>query len=503
MKTVNTNTHQDSPEDNKNISDLKLDMFQDSPVSMLIVNKFGEIILCNSALCERLNLSKQKITNLSLYTLIKGNDDTKETLRNALNKCRPILLQETINESNHKIISKQVLLNIVPLQFNQISLFQVLVYDKDEYVNDLYLEAIIAKSILQNVPKAICRCTEYGEIIFANKSFIEMFEFDDFQELSMMTTRKLYANSTDFEFLLQQLNDDKEIIEHRFQFLKKNGKEFQGKINVFATKQGYYDTIISEVTQGTTTEELLAAKNIQLEKTNEQLDRFLYSTSHDLRAPLTSILGIINLIRILKLNSELINYINRIETSVDKLDNVIKDMLSFAKNARRRVESKEIKFEKLVNDIILKFKYHQNFNNINFEININERFPFFGDFERLENVFFHVIRNAIFFIDKKKESSYIRTNVDMYGDKVIIEIIDNGIGISNKYINNIFDMFYRGSERSNGSGLGLYIVKEIMHRLKGEVTVESDIGHGTIFHIEIPNGTKGRLKSKKIKLYGV
>src|SRR5690606_2411321 len=93
-----------------------------------------------------------------------------------------------------------------------------------------------------------------------------------------------------------------------------------------------------------------------------------------------------------------------------------------------------------------------------------------------------------------------RINVNITPLEATFEVIDNGIGVATQHVHNVFNMFYKASERSKGAGLGLYIVKESVHQLQGKILFESEIGFGSVFRFIIPNDKKGKLLNQKLRL---
>jgi signal transduction histidine kinase len=125
-------------------------------------------------------------------------------------------------------------------------------------------------------------------------------------------------------------------------------------------------------------------------------------------------------------------------------------------------------------------------------ISIDETFPLFSDAIRLSIIFNNLISNSIKYRHPRKEKSFFSVSIKVYSEKAVITVEDNGIGIGEKYLDKIFNMFFRATEKSEGSGLGLYIVKEALDKLKGCIKVESIINNGTKFIIEIPNLVEDR-----------
>src|SRR5690606_13432560 len=133
-------------------------------------------------------------------------------------------------------------------------------------------------------------------------------------------------------------------------------------------------------------------------------------------------------------------------------------------------------------------------------VEVNKPLVFYSDINRLETILDHVIRNSVEYYDASKPQPFVRVIITCKIHQATIEIIDNGIGISAVHIDKVSEMFYRGTERSKGSGLGLYIVKEAIQKLGGTLQIDSEINMGTIVSMEIPNGSKGRLINKKMSL---
>src|SRR6478609_328901 len=240
-----------------------------------------------------------------------------------------------------------------------------------------------------------------------------------------------------------------------------------------------------------------------LAKINAQMQKFLYSTSHDLRSPLTSILGLTNLLRMEQPNDTILDYVDKIENSAIRLDDVIKDIIRFSKNTYQRLRSEKVGVEDLIWRIIKGHEGTEEFKKIKFEVSVEENQTIYSDTERLEIILNSIIRNAILFSDPNKSRPFVSLKARAIMDELTIEIIDNGIGIGKTHLDHIFNMFYRATDRSKGAGLGLYVAKEAAERLKGSIHVESEIGFGSWFIITIPNDTKGKLVSRKLRLQEV
>lgn len=227
--------------------------------------------------------------------------------------------------------------------------------------------------------------------------------------------------------------------------------------------------------------------NLQLKKVNAELDKFVYSASHDLRAPLSSILGIINVSRIDPSPERKEEYLGLIEKSIRKLDTFIKEIIDFSRNARTEVVAVEIDFTKLMKEIIDNLKYLDEHKRIQSTVEVDSPQPFNTDDKRLAMVLTNLVANAFRYHDPKKENPFIAIRIKTDKLQAEIKVSDNGMGIAPEHIENIFKMFYRGTESSSGSGLGLYIACEALEKIKGKVTVTSKVREGSTFTVVIPN----------------
>jgi PAS domain S-box-containing protein len=241
-----------------------------------------------------------------------------------------------------------------------------------------------------------------------------------------------------------------------------------------------------DITVQKKTEDLLKEQNQELTKINSELDRFVYSASHDLRAPLMSVKGLLNMIRLDKGKDSTQHYLQLIETSVDKLDNFITDIIHYSRNSRMEVIPKAIDFQALVDESIASLKYMDEAEHVKSVINIHSEKEFYSDPGRLLIIFNNIIANAVRYRDKWKES-FVQIDIHTENSHALIRFTDNGIGIADEFKDKIFRMFFRATADSKGSGLGLYIVKSTVEKLGGAIRMDSQLGEGTTFEIEVPN----------------
>jgi signal transduction histidine kinase len=231
----------------------------------------------------------------------------------------------------------------------------------------------------------------------------------------------------------------------------------------------------------------LVERNRELNKTNAELDRFVYSTSHDLRAPLTSLMGLIDITQDTANTNEINKYLLMMKDRIYSLDRFIKDITDYSRNNRLEINRETIPLEQLALEVWESLKFAPEARRISFHVEISEDVTVESDKNRLKVIMSNLISNAIRYHDERKEDQFIRLQVEVKDRNFYLKVEDNGQGIASEYHNRIYDMFYRANEKSKGSGLGLYIVKEALSKLSGSIHLESAPGIGSTFTVKLPN----------------
>lgn len=224
----------------------------------------------------------------------------------------------------------------------------------------------------------------------------------------------------------------------------------------------------------------------KLKQTNFELDSFVYRASHDLRAPLRSVLGLLNLMRMEAGEEQKLAYVGLAEKSINKLDSFILDLTNFSRNTRLDIRKEKIDFHGLIAECLENLRYMENADRVKSILDVREEVPYFGDPGRMAILFQNLISNAIKY-QKTGVDSFVKVTIHSAPDGVHIEVADNGKGISAEYVDKIFEMFFRASEDSYGSGLGLYITRQVVEKLGGQIHVDSVFREGTTFRVFLPH----------------
>lgn len=227
-------------------------------------------------------------------------------------------------------------------------------------------------------------------------------------------------------------------------------------------------------------------QNEKLVKANAELDRFVYSASHDLRAPLSSIAGIINLASLTENTEELKTYLNMIHGRVGVMDKFITDIIQYSRNTRLESMREAVRLDQLVQEVVEGLRYTEGVQHLEFRITIPDNTKIITDPVRLRMVLSNLVSNAVRYHDKMKEKPFIAIVYQNDQQHHEISVQDNGQGIRKEHVEKIFDMFYRTSSSNGGSGLGLYIAREAAARLGGSISVQSVYGAGSAFSVQLP-----------------
>lgn len=272
--------------------------------------------------------------------------------------------------------------------------------------------------------------------------------------------------------------------------VRKDGTTYDALVKVRHNK-AFKDVItvfVEDITQRKKWEKDLTFANNELKKINQELDSFVYRTSHDLRAPLASSLGLIELLKLESKDSEQVNeLINMQEKALNSMDDFIKDILTYSRNARHNEKKDEINMETEIKSVLNILKHMPGFDKIEKIIEVNCIDELYSDLFRLNIIFNNLLSNAIKFADLNKKNPFVKIQAFCDKNWFTIKIIDNGIGIGDEHKQHIFDMFYRANSTVDGTGIGTYIVKDSVEKLGGEISYTSQLGEGTTFVVKLPN----------------
>lgn len=223
----------------------------------------------------------------------------------------------------------------------------------------------------------------------------------------------------------------------------------------------------------------------KLEAINAELNNFMYKASHDLKAPLASIIGLTDIARKQSTQKERLMYIKMISKSTNRLNVILDSLLEITKVSYGSIQIKPIHFNKIGTQVVKSLEGAEYANNVKFEIIAEEDLMIFSDEKLLTTILQNLIDNCLKYKNHLTEEAYVRVEARKQENGVEISVSDNGQGIPKDQQSKVFEMFVRANLESKGSGLGLYIVKKTLEKLGGIIELESEEGVGTTFNIFI------------------
>jgi PAS domain S-box-containing protein len=350
------------------------------------------------------------------------------------------------------------------------------------------------KSLVANISDVITLLDIQGKILYQSASIKNVLGYDE-EELVGRSVWE-FVHPDDLEHVADIFKESVRIEGYsvliEFRFKSKSGRyiQMEAQGNNQLANPAIKGVVVNsrDITERKAAEEELRAKNVQLEKTNEEIDRFVYSTSHDLRAPLLSVLGLIEMCEdFYPENEDLHALYGMMKTSIQRSDAIIKSIIDYSRNARLEVAPELLNLQEMAEGFIENIKYMEQAKGILFMVEGKAPVDFYSDRTRVFTIINNLLTNAVKYQRPESMEKKVCFEFFVEEETATIRVRDNGEGIPNEKFDSIFNMFYRLSNQSVGSGLGLYICKEMVQRLGGSIHVESKVQEGTTFTITLPN----------------
>jgi signal transduction histidine kinase len=225
----------------------------------------------------------------------------------------------------------------------------------------------------------------------------------------------------------------------------------------------------------------------ELTKSNEELSTFLYRSSHDIQGPLTTLKGLCQLANKDIVDPQASAYVYMINDTTNKLYHTIKSINNVYEIKHKTIKTEKLKLKQLIDHISQSFQNDMDAKGISLNLEIQDNIILLVDKEIMELVLIELIKNSIQFNSRLNgDAPYIRIMAQKYRSSIQIEVEDNGLGISEDTRKILFEMFQKGTEHSDGAGLGLYAAKIGIHKLNGKIHLNTSNTETTSFKIEVP-----------------
>lgn len=294
--------------------------------------------------------------------------------------------------------------------------------------------------------------------------------FEEVSKLYPNPVRMLLTGYVDIESVIKAINHG-----HIYRFLTKPWQEVDVRA---AIEEGY---------KYYTTSSLLFAKNQELQKANEELDKFAYSVTHDIRGPIVSMTGALELMKNTDDINEIRQIISLMEESADKVTDLIENIHAYYSLKRGDINIEDVDFKILLSEIVAIHRINATLKNTAINITVKQDEVFRNDRVILQLIINNLLSNALKYQQINATNKFVSISIAVEKGQAVMEIEDNGIGIDEQHFDDIFKMFFRATKESTGAGFGLYNVKDALNKLQGTITVTSKLGVGTKFIVSIPS----------------
>lgn len=343
------------------------------------------------------------------------------------------------------------------------------------------------RGVFENIVDAYVVIDLYGNVLKMNDAAINLLGYDNKQEAVNLNNLVDISDVDQVKLAFDNLLKEGAITNFKIKInTKYNQKKLvhinasiilnESKIPIAA--QG----IVRDITLLDSLERQKEQLMQRLEKSNDELQQYAHIVSHDLKSPLRSINALVSWLKEDnegKLDAASLQNIAHIESTLEKMEQLISDILEYSSATSIIDEKRDVNLEALVHDVIdiLYIPEH-------ITITIKNKLPILiGDKIKLQQVFQNLLSNAIKFIDKPKGN--VQVDVKALANHYQFTIADNGMGIEEKYFDKIFKVFHALNKSKESTGIGLSIVKKIIDLHEGEIWLESTINVGTTFYFTL------------------
>jgi PAS domain S-box-containing protein len=317
---------------------------------------------------------------------------------------------------------------------------------------------------------SISRILGYSPDEIINKNLCEFIHPDDFSSCYNEFKKELSETETDY------------AITYRFRHKLGQWLEIESTGKAYIDDSGTKSFIINsrDISDRRKIEQKLKYKI-------KELDTLIYMYSHDLKGPFSSLQGFVNIAKIEVKDEVALKYIGMFENTTKKLDAILMNLVQITMINRENINISEVDFENAVNEALHKYENILDYKEVIITSVINISRPFVSDPKLIRMILENLIHNSLIFRRKEGVQSTIDITIsESEKGEAIISVKDNGIGIPFEIQEDVFDMFFRGSYESKGSGLGLYIVKNAVEKLNGSIDLSSEYGNYTEFVVKLP-----------------
>ncbi|HET8859648.1 sensor histidine kinase [Marivirga sp.] len=339
-----------------------------------------------------------------------------------------------------------------------------------------YLESLV-KDRTRNLEE------KHNQLKAQNDAYKEALSLIQEQKEEIETAQQdLLQKNRDVTEAFEEIQSQNELLDHERNKLEQAKRIIQEQNKKLMNIARNLDQQVQERTM-----ELSKSNSLLVDK-NKELDEFIYKSAHDLRGPIARFKGLSQLIRMeYEQDNDISVHLNHLNQSANHMDNMLKRLSNVYEISARPISSQNIALDIILDSVFDRLKEEENLENVSVEIENKIDHPIQIDPSLLHLILKNLIGNAVRFYDPLKLKKWVKVTIEMLDKQLVISVKDNGLGIKKEQRENIFNLFYVGSELPKGPGLGLYICKIITKKLNGDITLNySEVGKETEFKTTIP-----------------
>lgn len=456
-----------------------------SPVPTVEINSEGEVLYANDA-CE------------AAFVGINSPDTEHRLIRETLkhiDRKSPRLYYLFEYADDERLFEVQI--HFVAVS-NTFFLYVSDRTDQKAFRHEIQDREEIFRKLVQGTNEALIMTDRDNYIELVNEQFLHLFGYEESEVLHKNAVEILMKEEDPSQVnrrhkdRLAGISDVYEMEQKR-----KNGEIIWTLVSAspFRDRNGQVVGTIAALT------DITALKKVEkmLKERNEQMDLFLYKATHDLKGPLASIQGILSIALEQCEQPTVRQYIDMAVTSSERLDNALVDLIQVTRINKAKFKMEAVEVPKVLEDVMNSIGHMPEREGVQVIPDIRIHTPFRTDKASLTSILQNLVVNAIKYRRPEEQAPFVKIRAFPFEKGLKIEVSDNGEGISPEIQEKIFKMFYRGNKKSKGTGLGLYIVQQIVEKLNGNISLESKVGKGTRFSVYIPQAIEADEEAEPVK----
>lgn len=342
------------------------------------------------------------------------------------------------------------------------------------------------RALVETLNEGVLQVNNQGIIQYANPKILEITEYELDEMLGREVSTLLCWDEEDREKVNNSTEKRLKGISDQYEMrIRSRSGTMKWLLNCGTPWYNERGQVIGSIGALTDITERKEAENQLLFK-NRELETFIYKASHDLKGPLSSTQGLVNVGKMMIEDEQSLELLDKISESTSKLETILEDLTQVALIQQGRVEPERIQFGEVAMDAITHFSDYPHFGKLVFEVRDDTEGMLISDLKLLRTIVRNLVENSIKYSNFQLDHPRVRITGHIDGNDAVIEVNDNGTGIPQDMQKRVFDMFFRASAQGKGSGLGLYIVKNALNKLDGALELDSQVGRGTTFLLRIP-----------------